>query len=183
MNWLTPTLLFLAAWLAVFAQTQFHVLHSLTGTPVGILPALIIYSALSHSLPMTTLFAIVCGLWMDCLSPARLGVSVMPMFLLGFFVHIRQHLLLRDQVYAQFWLGLGAGIGVPLTTLCILNIGGKEIIVGWGTLWQLIVSGLINGLFGPLWFLFFDKLRQTFEYQPISTPPFRPDRQIKYGRH
>ena len=183
MNWLTPTLLFLAAWLAVFAQTQFHVLRSLTGTPVGIVPALVIYTALSHSLALTSVFSVVCGLWLDSLSSSRLGVSIMPIFLLGFFVHVRQHLLLRDQVYAQFWLGLGAGIGIPLTTLCILNIGGKDIILGWGTLWQLTISGLVNGLFGPLWFLFFDKLRMTFEYQPISAPPFRPDREIKYGRH
>lgn len=183
MNWLTPTLLFLAAWLAVFVQTQFPVLRSFSGTPIGVVPALVVYAGLSHSLPLTSIFSVTCGLWVDSLSSAKLGVSVLPLFLLGFIVHVRQHLLLRDQVYAQFWLGLGAGIGIPLTTLFILNIGGKDIILGWGTAWQLIVSGLVNGIFGPLWFWFFDRLRQTFEYQPISAPPFRPDREIKYGRH
>ncbi len=183
MTWLTPTLLFVVAWLAVFFQTQFHMLKLLVGTPIGLLPSLVIYTALTHGIGLSAAFSIVCALWLDALSPARLGTSIPPLFFLGFFIHLRQHLILRDQLYAQFWLGLGAGIGVPLVTLCLLNIGGKELIVGWGTTWQLMVSGLANGILCPLWFWFFDKLRLTFEYQPLATPPFRPDREIKYGRH
>lgn len=182
MNWLSPSLLFVVAWLSVFAQTQFGPVRTFFGTPLGLVPALVIYAALTHGLAISTLFSVVCALWLDALSPARLGVSVQPLFLLGFFIHIRQHLILRDQLYAQFWLGLGAGIGVPLATLGILHLGGKELVSGWGTAWQLLVNGLFNGLMCPLCFRLFDALRSTFEYQPIASQPFRPDREIKYGR-
>ena len=182
MNWLSPTLLFVVAWLAVFSQTQFHLVRDLLGCPVGIVPALVIYAALTHGLIVSTSFSVVCALWLDSLSSTRLGLSIPPLFILGFLLHVRQHLLLRDQIYAQFWLGFGAGIGVPLATMGILNIGGREFIAGWGTVWQLLVAGLVNGLTCPLGFRLFDALRSTFEYQPVATTPFRPDREIKYGR-
>lgn len=182
MSWLSPALLFVVAWLAVFAQTQFPVVRDALGTPPGILPALVVYAAFTHRTGTVTALCVVGGLWLDALSGSRIGASIGPLFLVGFVLHARQHLLLRDQRYAQFWLGLGAGIAVPLATGTLLLLGSRQPHFGTSTAAQLAVSGLLNGLMCPTAFLLFDRLRSAFEYQPAGPGPFRADREIKRGR-
>lgn len=182
MNWITPLLLFVVTWLAVFASTQFAPLAGWLGTPLSFVPAVIVYAALTNHLLLTTTLAVAAGLGLDSLSANRLGVSVLPMFLAGFLIHTRRHVILRDQTYAQFWLGLGTAVLVPLATWVIMSAGQREPIHGWLTVWQLAVSGLLNGALCPACFVLFDALRRTFDYQPVAESSFRPDRQIKRGR-
>ena len=183
MTWLSPTLLFLVAWLAVFAQTQFDPMRAWLGAPPGLAPALVVYAAFTHRLPIVSLFCVTVGLWLDALSGSRLGVSILPLFLVGFTLHARQHLLLRDQRYAQAWLGAAAGVVVPLTTLVLLQFGTRQPEFGWATVWQLLFAGLFNGLLCPACFLFFDRLRTAYEYQTAGPGSFRQDRELKRGRH
>ena len=182
MNWLPTTMLFFVAWLAVFAQTQFAPVTSLLGAPLGFLPALIVYAALTSRLAVLTGLAVFAGLALDALSAHRLGAGLPPLFAVGFLIHARQHLILRDQLYAQFWLGAGAGLAVPLLTLLLLSSGHRSPISGWATLWQLLVSALLNGAMCPACFRLFDRLRDAFEYRPVTESSFRPDRELKRGR-
>ena len=182
MSWLSPAMLFVVAWLAIFAQTQFPLVRDFLGTPPGILPALVVYAAFTHGIGTVTSLAVVGGLWLDALSGSRLGVSIGPVFAVGFVLHARQHLLLREQRYAQFWLGFGAGIVVPLATGVLLQLGGRQPHFGASTAFQLAVSGLFNGVACPAAFLLFDRLRSAFEYQAAGPGPFRADREIKRGR-
>jgi rod shape-determining protein MreD len=183
MSWLSPALLFGVAWLAVFAQTQFAPVRDWLGIPLGCLPALLVYAAFSHRLMVVSCLGVTAGLWLDALSGSRLGVSILPHFLVGFVLHARQHLLLREQRYAQFWLGFGAGILIPLATVALLQLGTRQPHVGASTFGQILLSGLINGLLCPAFFALFDQLRETFEYQPAGPGSFRSDREIKRGRH
>ena len=41
------------------------------------------------------------GLWFDSLSANPLGVSVLPLFLVGLAIHLNRELILRDQAFAQ----------------------------------------------------------------------------------
>jgi hypothetical protein len=182
MNWVPTISLFAVAWLAIFAQTQFVVLTRLLGAPLGFVPAIVVYAALTKRLAVVTALAIFVALGADSLSSGRFGVSLVPVFAVGFFIHARQHLILRDQLYAQFWLGVGAGLFVPLVTLLLLTFGPVPPIHGWATLWQLAVGATFNGLMCPVCFRLFDGLRHAFEYQPVAESSFRPDRQIKRGR-
>ena len=50
----------------------------------------------------------------DSLSANPLGVSVLPLFLVGFLIYRQRELILRDQPFAQFVLGLGASAAVPV---------------------------------------------------------------------
>jgi cell shape-determining protein MreD len=175
-------LLFLVAWLAVFAQTQFPVVVDWIGSPVSILPALTIYAALSHSIGMVACFCIVSALSLDSLSANHLGVSLLPLFLCAFATHARQHLILRDQAYARFWLGLGSGLAVPLLTRILLNLGARQPL-GDAIGFEWILSGVVNAIACPLCFATFDRLRDLFEYKPIVESSYRADRQIKRGRH
>lgn len=183
MNWISPLLLFVVTWLAVFAATQFAPLAGWLGVPLALVPGVIVYAALTHHLLLTTALCIFAGLGVDALSANRLGVSVAPLFLAGFLIHTRRHLILRAQAYAQFWLGLATAVFVPLATLTIMSFGQREPLRGWSTVWQLALTGGLNGVLCPAWFLLFDALRRTFDYQPVAESSFRPDRQIKRGRH
>ena len=73
MTWLSPTLLFLVTWLAVFFQTGMLPLRVLIGAPPSILPAIVVYAAFTHSLAVVSFLTIVAALWADSLSGSRLG--------------------------------------------------------------------------------------------------------------
>ena len=176
-------LLFLVAWLAVFAQTQFSPVARVLGLVPGLIPALLVYAALTSHLVVVSGLAVFAALSLDSLSANRLGASLAPMFTVVFLIHTRQHLILRDQLYAQFWLGLGAGLFVPLATLALLSMGQVPPISGAPTVWHLFLGALANGLMCPAFFRIFDALRNTFDYQPVAESSFRPDRQIKRGRN
>ena len=181
MNRIPLLLLFFTTWLAVFGQTQFAPVVSWIGTPLSLLPALTIYTALSHSLGVVAGFSIFAGLALDSLSANPLGVSILPLFLCGFGTHARQHLILRDQAYARFWLGLVAGLAVPLLVRLLLSMGHRSPlgdIFGTGV----TLSGAVNAVACPLLFLVFDRFREVFEYKPMIESSFRPDRQLKRSR-
>jgi hypothetical protein len=182
MTWFTPTLLFLVAWLAVFTESQLAPLRALLGVPVSVLPALIVYVAFSHGLILVTALAVMVGLWTDSLSGSRLGSAVAPHFVVAFLLNTRRHLLLRDQRYAQSWLGFAAGIVIPLGHAAILHFGPVEPLFGWRSLPQLIVLGLLNGAACPAFFILFDHLRNTFEYPAIPGVSAHGIREMKRGR-
>ena len=60
-----------------------------------------IYTGLSTGLPSITLLAICGGLWLDSLSANPLGVTVLPLFIVGLVVQRYRGLILRDQRFAQ----------------------------------------------------------------------------------
>ena len=181
MNRIPLLLIFLTAWLAVFGQTQFATVFARTGSPISILPALTIYVALSHSVGWVALFCGFTGLCLDSLSANRLGVSLLPLFACAFATHARQHLILREQAYARFWLGLGAGMAVPLLTRALLTFGPRPPL-GDALGWDLVLSGAVNAIACPLCFAAFDRVRDLFEYKPIAESSFRPDRELKRSR-
>lgn len=174
--------LFLFAWLAVFAQTQFPVLTHLLHLPVTVLPALMVFAALTHGIVTVAGLAVWAGLGVDALSANPLGISILPLFGVGFLLHLRRHLILREQAYAQFWLGAGAGVAVPALTLLLLYFDSQKPVSGLFHLWQILLTGLLNGVLCPALFGLFDTLRRTFDYQPMAESSFRSDREIKRGR-
>ena len=182
MNVLHDILIIATAFVLVFLQATFNPLRSLLGTQVDLLPSLMIYAGLTSNIVPLTLLATLGGLWVDSLSANPLGASVLPLFLIGFIVQRYRGLILRDQRFAQFMLGLGASAAAPIATLLIvLNVHGRPVI-GWFSLVQWIIMAMIGGLATPVWFWVFDRLLTALSYQPMNENSFRPDREIKRGR-
>lgn len=177
------TILLLAvAFLAVFLQALFAGLRHLLGTPVNLLPALIVFAALYGGLRAVALLAVCGGLWFDSLSANPLGISVLPLFVVGFLIHRQRELILRDLGFAQFVLGLAAGFCVPLLTLVLLLTMGQTPLAGWGTAGQLVVLSVLGGVSTPLVFRGFSRIRRAFVHPQTAPPSFRTDRQIHRGR-
>lgn len=182
MSALHTILLFLAAFLGVYAQAAFPVVRHLLGAQVDILPALMVYAALHTSLNVVCLLALVGGLLFDSLSANPLGVSILPLFAVGCVIWLRRELILRDQVFAQIVLGFAASAVVPVTCVLLILTAGQSPLLGWGSLWQWLVMTVGGGLAAPLIFLLFGWFNRTFGYQPVPETSFRPDREIRRGR-
>src|SRR5262245_20266473 len=143
MNWLNHILILVIALLVIFLEATFSGVRRLVGAQFDLLPGLIVYTALSARAGMVALTALVSGLGYDAMSANPLCVSVLPLFVAGLVIHEQRQLILRDHVFAQFVLGIAASGAVPLLTLVILLSTGTEPLIGWGTLWQLLVMSVI----------------------------------------
>jgi cell shape-determining protein MreD len=182
MNWLDNILILLASLLAVFWEAAFSGVRHLVGAQIDLLPPLMVYASLSASLGMVAVLALMGGLWFDALSANPLGVTVLPLFVIGLSIYASRELILREQTAAQFVLGLGASMAAPLLTLLILLTTGREPLLGWGTLWQLLVLSVGGAVATPICFEFFGFFHRAFGYHRVTESSFRPDREIRRGR-
>ena len=182
MNWLNTILILAVAFLAIFLEATFDGARNLLGAQIDLLPGLMVYAGLNLGLTAVAVVAVASGFCFDALSANPFGVSVLPLFLVGWIVHFKQHLILREQAFAQFILGLGASAFAPLVTLLISLNGEVPPLIGLGTLWQWLVMTIGGALFTPLYFWFFGRVHRALNYQPLNQSTFRPDREIKRGR-
>lgn len=183
MNMLRTILLLVAAFLAVFWEAAFPGTARWLKAQIDLLPALMVFASLRTSPAMITVLAGCGGLFFDSLSANPLGVTILPLFAVGFAIYFRRDLLLRDQPYAQFVLGLAASAATPALTLLLLLTMGHAPLIGWGSLWQWLVMTLAGGLAAPLVFFLFDLCEHAFGYRRMTENSFRPDREIRRGRN
>jgi len=183
MTALHTILIFAAAFLAVFWQGAFGGLRDLLGAQVDLLPALMVYAALNAGLATVMAFALFAGLLFDSLSTNPLGTSVLPLLIIGVLIQFRRDLILRDQVFAQVTIGFAASALCPVMSLLMLLTGGKEPLLGWGSLWQWIVMTVGGAAATPVLFFLFGWFNRMFGYQPVVETSFRADREIRRGRN
>ena len=183
MNALNSILVLAAIVLAVFWEAAFHGIRNLFGAQVDLLPALIVFASLSTGLTVLSLAALLGGLLFDTLSANPLGVSVLPLYLVGLAIYSQRDLILRDQLLAQFVLGLAASALVPVLTLLLLLTLGHTPLLGWGSLWQWLVMSVGGGIATPVVFQLFDLLDRALNYRRWTEPSFRQDREIRRGRN
>jgi cell shape-determining protein MreD len=182
MNRLQTLQVLSAAFLAVFWEAAFDGLRHLLGAQVDLLPPLMVYASLRAGITTVTLVALLGGLWFDSLSANPLGVTVLPLFAVGLAIHLKRDLILRDITFAQSVLGLGASTVVPILTLLLLLTMGRAPLLGWGTIWQLVVLAVGGAAATPICFELFGWLNRTLVHSADTTSSFRPDREIRRGR-
>jgi hypothetical protein len=175
-------LILLAAFLAVFWEAAFPGTSRWLHAQVDLLPPLMVYAGLCTGLTTIALLAVCGGLFFDSLSANPLGISILPLFVVGLAVYWRRELILRDQPYAQFVLGLGASAAVPILTVLLLLTAGHRLLLGWGSLWQWLVMIAGGAAATPVIFVLFDWCQHALGYQPQTETSFRPDREIRRGR-
>jgi cell shape-determining protein MreD len=182
MNYLNSIALVVVTYLTIFVTSYLSGLRDLLRVQIDLLPALMVYCGLSTGWITISVVAVLSGLWFDTLSANPLGVTILPLFLVAFAVQRNRELILREEKYAQFFLGLGASAAAPVLTLLLLWGAGYKPLFGWWSLWQWLVMGVAGGVFTPLFFWLFDRINRAFSYQRLTETSFRPDRQIKRGR-
>ena len=179
MSLLNTIIILGVAYLGVFLEAAFGGFRHLVGVQLDLLPALMVYAALSGGILTVSLLAFLGGLLFDSISVNPLGVSVLPLVLVGMAIYGGRDLLLREQRFAQVVLGLAA---VPLLTLIFLMTTGHKPLVGWGTLWQIAVMSAGGALLTPLCFHLFARLERALLHSRAPETSFRTDREIRRGK-
>jgi len=182
MNPFQTILILSAAFLAVFGETVLSAPRAWLGAQVDLLPAIMVFAALNDGLPTVALLAVLGGLWFDTFSANPMGISILPLMLVGFPIYLRRDLILRDLPFAQFVLGAAASALVPALTLLMLLSSGKEPLLGWGTLWQGIVMTAGGAVATPFVFALMDACNGALGYKLRTEVSFRSDREIRHGR-
>ena len=182
MNLFQTILILFGAFLGVFAEGVLTFPRSVLGAQVDVLPVLMVYAALNARLLAVVLLAIFGGIWADTFSANPFGISILPLFTVGFSIFTQRELVLRDLPFAQVVLGAIAGAAVPAFTLLMLFSGGHKPVFGWGTLWQFAVMSLGSALLAPFIFKLLDWAQSAFGYQSRVENSFRLDREIRRGR-
>ena len=142
-----------------------------------------VYAALRSNPATMAILAVTGGLCFDSLSANLLGVSILPLFLVGLVVYSRRGLILQEQFYAQFVLGAAASAVVPALSLLLLLSTRQSPVLGWGSLWQWVVMGVGGGLLTAVCFWIFNWLNGALNYRPVAQSSFRQDREIARGRN
>ncbi|HXT13403.1 MAG TPA: hypothetical protein VN873_17735 [Candidatus Angelobacter sp.] len=182
MSTLNSILILLVAFLAVFCESAFSGIRNLLGAQIDLLPAIVVYAALTAGLPTITAVSVMGGLMFDSLSANPLGISVLPLFAVGFAIHTQRELILRDELFAQSVLGLSASAFVPVAVVLLLLTGGHAPALSWFSLWQWIVMAVGGAIATPALFLLFGWFDRAFTYRSATEMSFRPDREIRRGR-
>ena len=170
------------AFLAVFGQAVFPGVRLLLGAQVDLLPVLMVYAALNTNIANVALLAVLGGLWFDALSANPLGVTILPLFIVGFAILSQRELILHKLSFAQIVLGGVACAVVPAMTVLLLLTGGAQPLLGWGSLWQWLVMTAGGAVATPVIFALFAWCHHALGYQPRTETSFRPDREIHRGR-
>ena len=181
-GYLNTCAILLAAYVAVFLQAYVVVVRNWIGVQPDLLPVLMVYCGLSTGWLTLSLTAVLGGLWFDSLSANPLGITILPLVLVGSVIHKTRDLVLRDQPYARLVLGMAAGAATPFLTVLLLLANGYKPLLGWGTLWQWLILALGAGLLTPICFACFDWINHALAYSRTAETSFRPDREIKRGR-
>jgi cell shape-determining protein MreD len=141
-----------------------------------------IFAALNTNTAGVSLLAIFGGLWFDSLSANPLGVSILPLFVVGFPICLQREFILRELPFAQLVLGAIASAIAPALTVLLLLSGGKQPLIGWGSLWQWLVMIAGGAVATPVIFALLNWCNHAFGYQPRAETSFRLDREIRRGR-
>lgn len=178
MKILNAILVLVIAFVAVFLQATFPLLRNILGTQVDLLPALMVCAALSTNLFTVALLAVFGGLWFDSLSANPFGISILPLFIIGFLICVYHDLILRELPFAQLFLGAAASALAPAMTVLFLFSSERRLLIGWGSLWQWLVMTAAGAAATPLLFSLLQACDHAFGYQPKSQTSFRSDREI-----
>ncbi len=182
MNLLNSILVLATGFLAVFGEAVLTGPRNLLGAQIDLLPALMIYAALSCNIGIVSLLAIFGGLWFDSLSANPLGLTILPLFIISFPVFLQRDLILRELPFAQFILGGVSSAVAPFISVMLLLTAGMHPLIGWGSLWQWIAMTGGGAVATPFFFALFGWCDKTLGYQPRTETSFRPDREILRSR-
>lgn len=203
MNWIHPITVMLTVLLLTFVQSVLPGFRELTTVQPDLLPAVMVYVALHGGLPMTAATALLGGLAYDSLSAGPFGLSVVPLAVIGVFLHLRREVLLRESAWAQALLGAAAALVSSAMSLLLLRVlwpllAGTtegtgpwpetvaalthEPLIGPGLMWQWLVMAMVGAVGTPALYQFFRWIETTFQYQPVPKSGYRADRDREISR-
>lgn len=163
--------LLLGTYLLIFLQSHLNGPRLWFGFQPDLTPALLVCVGLTMGAGHISTSAVLTGLWLDSLSANPLGISILPLFVVGWIIFCFREKILGDEFVAQFYLGTIAGLLVPLMQIGLLKLVGATPLLGW----EMSLWGLFNALSCGAAVPIFDRLAKRLGGW-FSHPVYDPNR-------
>ena len=138
----TFTCMILMAMVLTYVQSHWSMMEGMWRAQIDLLPVFAAFAALHGGLGPIIGLALIAGSWLDVLSANPLGTSLVSLFLTALILHRLHEVLLKGQLAAQFFVCLAAGAFGPTISCLFLWGMSMQPLVGWGTLWQIVVNAM-----------------------------------------
>ena len=158
------------ALVSTYASTTWSLPQRACGFQLDPLPVLVMVVALRCPVSTIGILSIFGSLTQSALSLSSIGNTILPLYTLGFIVHMNSQHLAFNTIGARFTLGAAAGAFVPITSLGILLLSNQQPRFGWFSFWQWIAGAGASGLLALAFFPIIDWLNKSVEEQPLAAP-------------
>ena len=165
----TLTILLIAL-VSIYVASAWNLPRQLFGAQLDPLPALMLVVALRSPISTIGMLSIFGSFAQSALSSNPFGLSLIPLYLFGFIVHLYSRSLYHHHSGSRLALGAAAGALIPIMSLGLLLVTNKEPLFGWFTLWQWAVGTLSSGLIALMFFPLIEWLDKSVEEQPLAAP-------------
>lgn len=159
--------IFLAVYVVVFVDVGWSGPRHWLGTPVSLLPALLVYAAVQYPVWGVVFVAVFGGLVRDSYSADPLGVSVAALFALGFLLNRYREFVMHQLPFARMLLGFIAGAAFPTIGYLLTCLVTSPQAPPLDVLYTITISAIASAIFTPLTFRAFARLHRTFTFGTI----------------
>jgi rod shape-determining protein MreD len=163
---MATAILILTSALVVWFQATGSPLGGWFGVKADLLPSLMIYAGMTVGVRAVVAAGIVGGFLHDALSVSPLGVSILPLCVVGLAAHHWQSYLARDEKTQQFILGALATFGGSVLVLLLLAMTSRGVGLSLWLLPRLLGVTLLGAAMCPLFFVVLDRLNRVLGALP-----------------
>ncbi|MDP6893571.1 MAG: rod shape-determining protein MreD [Verrucomicrobiota bacterium] len=170
-------LLLLGAYFLTFMQSHWHGPRLWLGFQPDLTPALLVFVGMTMGARYISTVALATGLWLDSLSANPFGISVFPLFLVGWIVFYIREKIMTKEFMAQLYLGVIASLTVFLFQLILLGMLSVNPMIGWEIVFWSILNAFLCGVSVPLLNFMYKVFIRWF-----SHPPYEPNKWLNNNR-
>ena len=124
--------LLLGVYFLIFLQSHWQEPRLWLRFQPDLTPALMVFVGLTMGAGYVSSIALMSGLWLDSLSANPFGMSIFPLFLVGWIVFCFRKKIMAVEFMAQIYLGILGGLLVFLLQLTLLKLLSFNPLIGWG---------------------------------------------------
>jgi len=158
------------ALIGTYTPTAWSLPQRLCGFQLDPLPVLVMVVALRCPISTVGILAIFGSLTQSALSSSPVGITILPLYSLGFIVHMNSQHLAFSGIGTRFALGAASGAFVPILSLVILLLTNHQPLVGWFSFWHWLAGAVLSGLLALAFFPLIQWLDRSVEEQPLVAP-------------
>ena len=175
--------LLLGVYFLIFLQSHWQVPRLWLGFQPDLTPALMVFVGLTMGAGYVSSIALMSGLWLDSLSANPFGMSILPLFLVGWIVFCFRKKIMAVEFMAQIYLGILGGILVFLLQLTLLKLLSFNPLIGWGMVFFAMLNAFFCGLAVPFFYLLHKWFKSLFSHSSHEPNKWRNNnRQIVRGK-
>lgn len=169
---MTIWFLIAAAVLAMGFQCLIAGVFSVGGARLDLMPAVVLYAALTGSWQQTMGAAVVAALLLDTPSFASLGLSVPPFLVVGLAINHFQKVLYRDHAIVQCGFAAAISSASSLWTWLTLQVSAAPLPMSLGVVAKIMVISVLAAAVAPPLFWMLDLMRRWRRYDPVEAETF-----------